>query len=252
MLELNLDNIAHAASVRIRPFFEGILGGCPEKIHSLYVTGSALTGDFNDKTSDVNSLVVLNESSFDFLRFIAPLGKKFGKKGVAAPLIMTPSYIDESLDVFPMEFLELKMIHIKTGTRLYTSAGKDILGNIKIENPLLRLQCEREIKTRLIGLRQGYISVLGEPKQISLLLARSMTGCIPLFRAVILLMGGEPPVEKSPVIEKLSETAKLKAAPFMDALALKQKLSKKRETVLPLFEAYYTNLEALSDIINAL
>jgi predicted nucleotidyltransferase len=245
MLELNLDNIAHAASVRIRPFFEGILGGCPEKIHSLYVTGSALTGDFNDKTSDVNSLVVLNESSFDFLRFIAPLGKKFGKKGVAAPLIMTPSYIDESLDVFPMEFLELKMIH----KLVY---GKDILGNIKIENPLLRLQCEREIKTRLIGLRQGYISVLGEPKQISLLLARSMTGCIPLFRAVILLMGGEPPVEKSPVIEKLSETAKLKAAPFMDALALKQKLSKKRETVLPLFEAYYTNLEALSDIINAL
>jgi hypothetical protein len=245
MLRLNLDNISHAASVRIRPFFEGILAGCPEEIQSIYVTGSAITGDFNDKTSDVNSLIVLNDISFDFLRFIAPLGKKFGKKGVAAPLIMTPCYIDESLDVFPMEFLELKMIH----KLVY---GQDILGNIKVETPLLRLQCEREIKTRLIGLRQGYVSVLGDPKQLSLLLARSIKGCIPLFRAVILLMGGEPPVEKSSVIEKLSEAAKLKAAPFMDALALKQKPSKNKETILPLFEAYYTNLETLSDIINAL
>jgi hypothetical protein len=245
MLELNLDHISHAASVRIRPFFVGILEGCPEAINSLYVTGSAITGDFNEKTSDVNSLIVLNEITFDFLRFLSPLGKRFGAKGVAAPLIMTPAYINESLDVFPMEFLELKTIH----KLVY---GKDILSKINIETPLLRLQCEREIKTRLIGLRQGYISVLGEPKEISLLLARSITGCIPLFRAVVVLMGGKPPVEKATVIEQLAATPKLNAAPFVDAFALKSKPSKDRDIVLPLFEAYYTNLEALSDIVNAL
>jgi len=245
MLELSLDNIAHAASVRIRPFFEEILGGCPEEVHSLYVTGSSLTGDFHDKTSDVNSLVVLNNISFDFLRFLAPLGKQFGAKGVAAPLVMTPSYINESLDVFPMEFLELKMIH-------KVVYGKDILDTVAIETPLLRLQCEREIKTRLIGLRQGFISVLGDPEKIALMLARSITGCIPLFRAIIYIMGGTPPIEKIRVIEKLAELTKLKAEPFTEALALKQKSAKNRDAVLLLVEAYHANLEALSDTVNAL
>jgi hypothetical protein len=245
MLELNLDNIPHAAAVKIKPFFDGILGGCPEKIRSIYLTGSVITGDFTDKISDINSLVVLDRVSFDFLRFLVPLGKKFGAKGVAAPLIMTPEYIEESLDVFPMEFLELKMIH-------KTVFGPDILAKVGIDHALLRLQCEREIKTRLIGLRQGYISSLGEPAKISALLARSITGCIPLFRAVVYLMNGEPILEKSGIIEKLGNTAKLNTAPFNDALALKQKQSKNRDIILPLFEAYYSNLEALSDIVNAL
>jgi hypothetical protein len=245
MLELNLDNISHAAAVRIRPFFEGILDRRLQEVHSLYVTGSAITGDFNDKTSDINSLVVLNEINFDFLGFLASLGKKFGAKGVAAPLIMTPPYINESLDVFPMEFLELKMIH----KLVY---GQDILTNIKIETPLLRLQCEREVKTRLIGLRQGYLSALGKPDTIAHLLSRSITGCMPLFRAIIYLKGSKPPIEKNRVLDVLENTLGIKTAPFAGALSFKKGKPKNRDIIIPLFESYYTNLEAVSDIVNAL
>jgi hypothetical protein len=242
MLELSLDGITVGASSRIRPLLAEILARFPDSIHSIYVTGSALTPDFNEKRSDVNSLIMLNELNFEFLRSLAPLGKKFGSKGVAAPILMTPEYVSESLDVFPMEFLELKMIH-------KTVYGKDILESVEIEKPLLRLQCEREIKTRLMGLRQGYISVLGHADKVSGILSSSITGCIPLFRAVIFLTGNEPPVVKSDVIKALEEATGVRGDAFTKALLLKDKDG---DDALSLFEEYYANLESVSDIINAL
>jgi hypothetical protein len=245
MLELNLDNISHAASVRIRPFFEAILEGYPKGLHSIHVTGSAITGDFNDKISDVNSLVLLDEINFEFLRFLAPLGKKYGAKGMAAPLLLTPKYIEESLDVFPVEFLDLQLIH-------KTVYGSDILADITIEKSYLRLQCEREIKTRLIGLKQGYLSSMGEPDKILNILSRSIRGCMPLFRAVIFLKGGKPPIEKLTALGMLENSIGIQTAPFAAALALKSEKSVNKDMVLSLFESYYTNLETVSDIVNAL
>ncbi len=242
MLELSLDGITVGASSRIRPFLTEILSRFPDSIHSIYVTGSALTPDFNEKRSDVNSLIMLNEMKLEFLRSLAPLGRKFGAKGVAAPILMTPEYVSQSLDVFPMEFLELKMIH-------KTIYGKDILEGIEIEKPLLRLQCEREIKTRLMGLRQGYISVLGKADKVSRILSGSITGCIPLFRAVIYLEGKEPPVTKAEVINALAEATGVKGGAFAKVLSLQDKDG---DDALSLFEEYYSNLESVSAIINAL
>jgi hypothetical protein len=241
MFELSLEGMNNATSSRIRPFFSEILDRFAGSIHSIHMTGSALTADFSEKHSDINSLIVLNEMTFDFLRFLAPLGGKYGPKKVAAPLLITPGYIKESLDVFPMEFLELKMIH-------KTVYGDDILKNIVIAPELLRLQCEREIKTRLIGLRQGYISHLGDSGKIAQTLSRSITGCIPLFRAIVFLKGKEPPTGKSDVIKALAEATGFKSDAFEKVLLLRDK----GDNALSLFEEYFKDLEAVSDIINAL
>jgi hypothetical protein len=242
MLKLSLDGITVGASSRIRPFLVEILDKFSADIHSVYVTGSALTPDFNEKKSDVNSLVILHRMSFDFLRYLALIGRKYAPTGVAAPIIMTPEYISESLDVFPIEFLELRMIH-------KTVYGADILNKIEIDRALLRLQCEREVKTRLMGLRQGYVSLLGDYKKISLLLARSAAGCIPLFRAIIYLKGQEPPVRKADTIAALAQVTGVSAEAFEKTLALKDKES---EIALYIFEKYYESLESISAIINAL
>ena len=245
MQNLIFESIPAEAANRIQPFFEEILGGCPDKVHSLYVTGSAVTSDFREKTSDVNSLIVLNEMHFDFFKFLAPLGKKFKSKGVAAPLVMTPSYINESLDVFPMEFLELKLIH-------KTAYGSDLVKDLEIDPKLLRLQCEREVKTRLIGLWQGYLSSLGATDIIASLLSRSIKGCMPLFRSIIFVMGNIPPLKKIDVINALNGSTQIDKEVFIKALLLKEKRSKDQGEVLSLFESYYGNLETVAGIVNAL
>jgi len=242
---LDFKGLPSMAANKIRPFFEEVMQCCPEKVHSVYVTGSAVTPDFRESTSDVNSLIVLNDLHFEFFKFLAPLGKKFKSKGVAAPLVMTPSYIQDSLDVFPMEFLELRLIH-------KTALGPDIVQDLEIDPVLLRLQCEREIKTRLIGLWNGYISSTGETDMIAQLLYRSIKGCMPLFRSIVFLLGKLPPIKKMDVIGAISDNTGIDKDILIKALLLKESPIKNREELLSLFERYYGNLETVAGMVNAL
>ena len=242
---MDFKGLPSMAANKIRPFFEEVMQCCPEKVHSVYVTGSAVTPDFRESTSDVNSLIVLNDLHFEFFKFLAPLGKKFKSKGVAAPLVMTPSYIQDSLDVFPMEFLELRLIH-------KTALGPDIVQNLEIDPVLLRLQCEREIKTRLIGLWNGYISSTGETDMIAQLLYRSIKGCMPLFRSIVFLLGKLPPIKKMDVIGAISDNTGIDKDILIKALLLKESPIKNREELLSLFERYYGNLETVAGMVNAL
>jgi hypothetical protein len=242
---LDFKGLPSMAANKIRPFFEEVMQCCPEKVHSVYVTGSAVTPDFRESTSDVNSLIVLNDLHFEFFKFLAPLGKKFKSKGIAAPLVMTPSYIQDSLDVFPMEFLELRLIH-------KTALGPDIVQDLDIDPVLLRLQCEREIKTRLIGLWNGYISSTGETDMIAQLLYRSIKGCMPLFRSIVFLLGKLPPIKKMDVIGAISDNTGIDKDILIKALLLKESPIKNREELLSLFERYYGNLETVAGMVNAL
>ena len=68
-----------------------------------------------------------------------------GKAKIAAPLIMTQDYIQNSLDSFPLEFLEIQQHHL-------CLFGQDSFAELSFYQPHLRLQCERELKSMLIGM----------------------------------------------------------------------------------------------------
>lgn len=129
-------NLQADIAARYQPFLEFVLAQQQKKIHSVYMVGSALTADYDPKSSDINSVIVLHKMDFKFLELLAPVGKKFGKKQVAAPLIMTPAYIEDSQDVFPIEFLNIQLNH-------HTVWGEDIFKALKIRKSDLRHQCER-------------------------------------------------------------------------------------------------------------
>ena len=129
---------------RFQPFLDETLSTNLQKIHSIHIYGSALTSDYIPGSSDINSIFVLHKMDFEFLETLAPLGKKYGKKKLAAPLIMTPDYIQNSVDVFPIEFLNIKMFH-------QTVHGQDLFPDINIKQSDLRHQCEREKQVRLLA-----------------------------------------------------------------------------------------------------
>jgi hypothetical protein len=185
MEKKKLEGITPAVAEKIGPMVGEILTTYGSSIHSMHIVGSAVIPDYNEKTSDINSVVVLHNMNLKFVEFLAPLGKKYGKRRIAAPLIMTPEYIRRSLDAFPIEFHDFKLIH-------KTIHGPDILADLQMDRAHLRLQCEREIKTKLIGLRQGYISSLAKRDLLTSVLISSFTGCMALLRAIIVLLDREP------------------------------------------------------------
>ncbi len=244
MSDLNLEKLHPLARDRIKPFFEEILNKYGERIHSINATGTAITEDYDPKLSDVNSIFVLREMDLKFLELIAPLGKKYGKHKVAAPLIMTPKYIENSLDVFPIEFLNFKLIHA-------TVFGEDILKDIEINRNDLRHQCERELKSKLIWLRQGYISSKGDRKVLTEGFVNSITGYIPLFRGIIVLFGKEPPIGQGEVIKRLSEATDIDTSVFYRVYKVKrERLKLSVDELNTIFEDYYTVTEKLGRIVD--
>lgn len=231
---------------RATPFLMELLSRHESDIHSAHLVGSAVTDDFIEKTSDINSLVVLHRMDLGFIERLAPLGKKFGRKGIAAPLVMTPEYIQRSLDSFPVEFLDFRLLH-------RTVSGDDILKDLSVPRQPLQLQCERELKTKLIGLRQGYLFSLGKRRLLAPVLVRSFTGSLPLFRSIIHILGKEPPVLRRDVLAVLGAATKIDTTVFERLTMLKTRHLKPSDQELRgLFEDYYRTLESLGTIVDEL
>jgi len=246
MNNLSFTGLNPVVAQKLTPMVEDLLREHSSNIHSIHITGSAVIPDYNEKVSDINSVVVLHAMDLKFITFLAPLGKKYGKKRISAPLVMTPEYIQTSLDAFPIEFLDFKLVH-------KTVYGQDLLKDLQLALPDLRLQCEREIKTRLIGVRQGYISSLGKKDLLSAALVRSFTGSMALFRAVMTLLGKEPPIPRAEVIKLFGAATGIDSSIFGTLLMLKSGTLKPTERELnSFFEQYYAALEAVEKIINEL
>lgn len=213
---LKLSNIPMETQKAIEPFFHDILSHCKEDIISMYIIGSAVTKDFHTKYSDINTFLVVKEIQIPFFDFISTLGKRYGKKRIRAPLIMTRDYISRSLEVFPLEFLEMKLIH----QLVY---GVDVLKDTKIEKADIRLQCERELKGKLQYLCQSYIKAMGNRKTLTELFVRSLSGYFPIFRGILFLFDQKIPGRKVDVLYALKECCDTDMAVFTRLLDIRSK-----------------------------
>lgn len=165
--DLKLEGLPREAAAAIEAFAGGLVERLGENLICLAITGSVLTPDYIAKRSDINSVIVVRDLGMELLEALAALGKSHGKKGIRAPLIMTPEYIERSRDVFPLEFLEIRLLHL-------TVCGEECFDKIPLEPEHLRHQCERDLKARLIHLRQGYIAAAGDTREITALLLEAL------------------------------------------------------------------------------
>ncbi len=239
MEDLKLSNIPAQAQTVIEPFLKDILANYKEDIISIYIIGSAITKGFHPKYSDINTVIVVKGIKIPFYDFIASLGKRYGKKKIRAPLIMTPDYINRSREVFPVEFLEMKLIH----QLVY---GDDVLKDIKIEKADIRLQCERELKGKHQHLCQGYIKAMGDKRTFTDLLVGSLSGYFPLFRGILFLYDHEIPKEKGDVLHALNECCDVDMNVFRNIMDIRS------HNFYPPFEALKEVFKNLYHVLDAI
>jgi hypothetical protein len=245
-MQLHLEVLAAPVRAKAGAFLEALAGVAGADLHSLYVVGSAVTADWVEGRSDVNTLLVLRRMDLGVLEAIAPLGRRFKGSGIAPPLVIDAAYVASSLDVFPMEFLEMRLIH-------RVVAGEDLLATLVIDHGNLRRQCEREVKSRLIGLRQGYLRSLGEPKELTEVLVRYLAGCQPLARGILHLARKEQPLARVEAFAALAAFAGPDAAVFTDLLAVKEGRTRlDAGAARALFERLHRATERLGRIVDEL
>ena len=140
----------------------------------------------------------------------------YKKNRINSPLVMTEDYIRRSLDVFPIEFLDIKLFH-------KTVYGHDHFGNIAIDKGQLRLQCERDLKGKLINLQRGYVSCEGKTREIKALLLEALPGFFALLRSMLFLVQApkEPPAQKADVLMEAEAVYHIPMAGLREILSLK-------------------------------
>ena len=207
---------------------------------SLSVVGSALTDDFHPKYSDINTVLEVRQRSHRLLQLLGRYGKSMGKRKLRAPLLMTPEYIQQSLDVFGVELLEFQLNHA-------TVYGPDPFGELSFRKQDIRLQCERQLKGALIKLRQGYISAMGKPKIIADLLTECVSELAVLLRALLWLTDTDRPREALATLEVAGKTFEFDSEKLSTIMNLKQQhVRAQGDQVETIFENVYQVIDHLA------
>ncbi|MDD5504086.1 MAG: hypothetical protein PHV77_02085 [Candidatus Omnitrophica bacterium] len=166
----------------IGPYFNRFLQLHSGKIVSIFIYGSCAGKEFKKGSSDINSAVIFSHISRVELKKSLGILNDGIRRGINAPLFLTPDYIMSSLDTFPIEFMEMKEHNIL----IY---GEDIISGINIDPKNLRFICEEQIKGKLVRLRQGYLEIGQRRKGIEALIKDSFAGLLPVFKALLRVKG---------------------------------------------------------------
>ncbi len=225
----------------LRRMVHDLTASLGDLLHGIVLYGSAARGDWQKGTSDFNLIVVLENLEPGTLEKMTPILKHWSGKGQPAPRIFSKAVIAESADVFPIEFLDIQ-------SRRDVLHGRDPFASLTIHLDHLRLQCEREMREKMMRLREGYIEAHTNSRSLTRLLTDSYTTFVALFRGCLHLLGGDVPVHNREVVAAFCARADIDPAPFteVDRLKLGERSSTEPKAT---FARYY---EALTRAVHAI
>jgi predicted nucleotidyltransferase len=185
------------------------------RLVSAVLYGSAARGEFRAGTSDLNLLLVLADLEPATLEALSePLGT-WERGGQPPPRLLSPAILADAADVFPIEFRDLREARI-------VLHGSDPLAAVEVRREQLRIQAERELREKLMRLREAYVATHRHPRELRRLLATSYTTFTALFRGCLYLLGGPVPVQNDGVVAAFCERAGLDRSAFDEVERLRR------------------------------
>ncbi len=216
-----------------------------DNLASVVLYGSAAAGDQIELRSDHNLLIALNRITSEDLRLAQAPMRKWQDLGQPVPVYFTVAELQDAADVFPIEFLQME----KARKILY---GRDPFEVVKISRANLRRQTEYELRTKLIRLRRLFIPASVSVEKLSALMSDSLASFASLFRAVLILMGQDPPIAKGDTLRATVGLLELDGAPFERILEMRtgKGLPLTEPDANNLFSAYMSQIERVIDAVD--
>lgn len=213
---------------------------------SVVLYGSAARGDhFGAGGSDLNVAVVLKEISLQTLERGTGASGAWTAAGNRPLLFLSPEWIERSCDVFPMEFLDIIDSHVVV-------EGPDSFAGLTVSQGNLRLQCESELKIKLIHLRTGYMELHENSEALARLMAASYASIVAVCRGVLRVAGRQVPQRSDDVVRSTGALCGLDSGPFVEVAAIKRGGPAAAAVAMkPLFKRYYAQVETLARVVDA-
>lgn len=213
---------------------DGLRDAIGERLVSVLVFGSAARGDALPGASDLNLMLVLADLEPTTLDAAAPSLKRWLRSGQPMPTMFSRATLADSVDVFPIEFLEIAEHRVVV-------AGDDPLAGLEVSAGDLRLQCERELREKLMRLRAGYIAGRDSKRELRRLLVESYPSFAAILRGGLRLLGELPPASSREVVGAFCQRTGLDPRPF-EAVAELRRGAAPAADLHSAFAAYYQEL----------
>jgi hypothetical protein len=207
------------------------------RLLSLTVYGAAATALFDPQRHRVRNVLVLDRFDLDFIRRLAEHGARYGKLSLAAPVVMTPSYIQHSCDTFALELLEIQQQHQNV-------LGKDYFVELPFQAEHVRLQCERELKLFHVGMHQGLLASLGKDDYLADLAVDIAEGLLRVLRGMAWLHGETKPASTAELVAHNERRLGRQLQGLQAVLLATDRIG------WPRFQQLYADIEALEQSID--
>ena len=218
---------------------------CGPRLRSVVLYGSAVAGDYTEKRSDYNVLVVLDRLELPELKMVAGVTAGWIRAGNPAPLLFGRQQLARSADVFPIEIADIKSAH-------RVLFGDDVVADLPVRVENLRWQLEAELKEKLIALRERYLLTHGTPRRVTALLIDSLSALLALFRVALRLYQPDVPARKMDALAALARHVSFDTRPFETVSRLKEGARVRGLVPDDLFADYLRATEQIIDAVDQL
>lgn len=214
-----------------------------DNLFSVSLYGSAAGGNFVDGVSDINVLILIENSDPEQIEKLGIKAHKIIKKFKITPLLLSKTEFINSADVFPMEYFDIQDRH----TLLH---GEDETTKLSLSRTNLRHQLEDRLRGNVASLRQLLIASGGKERFLGRALKNWYGSLNALFKGLLRLRGISPvPSDSEEVIDKMKDMFQLNSDPFLELIRFR-----KGEKVKPknLLYALISSLESLVALVDKL
>ena len=214
-----------------------------KELLSITLYGSAAGEDFVPGKSDLNLAIVVEKVSFAHLKALHRHLPRWHKLGAAVPVLFDRHFLEESRDVFPMEFQDIKELH----RVLY---GEEIFLRLEFDSRHLRYQAEHEARSKLLRLRALYAEVGADRKRLEGLMLDSAKTFIIIMRNFIRLQRREARTRYLEVLDQFERDFGQAFPTIRHLLMVRLGTAHWANGIDEDFRAYLDEVERLIDLIN--
>jgi predicted nucleotidyltransferase len=206
-------------------------------LRSVVLYGSAAAGDHVPGKSDYNVLVVAERLGAGELDALSAPVRAWCAAGNPPPRLFTVAELARSADSFPIEWADIRDAH-------RVLWGADVAAALTVSREHVRLQVERELKSRLMYLRERYLMTAGQPARVAELMRGSVTTFLVLCHATLRLYQEAVPARKLDAARALAAHVRFDAEVFVAAAECEPAAAP------ALFERYLKTIERIVEAVD--
>jgi hypothetical protein len=144
-------------------------------------------------------IIILDKDPQPFFEKLAPVTRFCKKHKLPLPLIVTRDFIRYSLDSYPLEFINIASDYINVFDK------EDLLKDLEYDMRDIRLQMEREFKSKWLHTRLAILENAQNSKAVYAVIHRSLDAILPILKGLFFLHNESIPKTPEEVFQRSNE-----------------------------------------------